>query len=685
MRSVWVLLAALVVLLCASSTAAARPVIPADREDEIQALFLPHRLGDEVTPGWSLRTIAVDLATLRVGLVGPEERLAGLTLDHPDYAPPGARVVGSFAVLESEAPPGSEPALAELLAALARNDDGRFWETHGAVAPDGEPELRFSRSLPGWATDGLVVFAIMAALTGALAWQALRRAPRWLAWSLLAVLVLGALVRLAMTPIATLEPWSYTRFMIVARMIYEGPALALAHPGPVYATSVVTATVLACAIGAPLTVFLMTRYLLASDRTALICAGIVAVLPLHVRFSHGDVSSIPSLTISALAFAMVLAAAREPGRGWPIAMLVLLPVTLVPTFFLRPLNILYAPLALATVLVDGGVWADRPRASTRRLVAIGFVLAGLTIEPGIPHLLEEFGREVREGLSITTLVSAAKVLVSFEYNSLLNPRFTPPGLTVLAVLGVVDLVRRRRLRLVACLLGWLLASLATHAYVVPKSPFMQARYHLHLVVPFVCLAACGIEAVLVRLREHRCRGYAPLGLFAYVAASPAIHAGFIRDVGFNDQREWAWVHELRERVPAGCTILEYGGRSSGARFARVGAHVIDGVPAKRWAVVEIPEPVEGEPVLSDEVRALLRSPPECTYWYEGMPCFGNRPPGTTVAPACEAIHALARLDETERISFESRPYDENLAKGLTEGETIVLRLFRLREAATRAP
>jgi hypothetical protein len=382
---------------------------------------------------------------------------------------------------------------------------------------------------------------------------------------------------------------------------------------------------------------------------------------------------------------MVLAAAREPGRGWPIAMLVLLPVTLVPTFFLRPLNILYAPLALAAVLVDRGVWGDRPRASTPRLVAIAVVLAGLTIEPGIPHLLDEFGREVREGLSLTTLASAAKVLVSFEYNSLLNPRFTPPGLTALAILGAVDLVRRRRWRLAVCLLGWLLASLGTHAYVVPKSPFMQARYHLHLVVPFVCLAACGIEAVLVRLHDHRYRRPLTLGLLGYLAASPLIHAGFIRDVGFNDQREWTWVHGLRERIPAGCTIIEYGGRGSGARFARVGAYVADGAPAERWAVFEVPEAAEGEPVLPDEVRALLREPPECTYWYEGMPCFGNRPPGTTIAPACEAIHASARLDESERLELASRPYDENLARGLGEGETIVLRLFRLREAATSTP
>jgi hypothetical protein len=684
----------LLVLLCARPAAAARPVIPPNREAEVQALFHPHRLGDAVAPGWTLRSIEIDLATIRVWLAGPEEQLGELTLDHPDYAPPGSRPGKSFARAVIQQPPGSAPAFAVLLTALERNDDGRFWVVHGAIAADGEPASRFSDRLPGWTQDGLSMFVILAGITGALLFHALRQAPRWITGALLGVVVLGVLLRLTLTQATTLEPWSYTRFMVVARMIYEGPLLALLHPEPVYATSVITTTVLAYALVAPIPVFLMARYLLASDRAALICAGLIAVLPLHLRFSHGDVSSIPSLTLAALALAMVQAAAREPQLRWPLAMLALLAVPLLPAFLLRPLNILYAPLLLATAFIDRGIWSDPPPVPTRRLVAIAMVIAALTLGFGVPWLLAEFGREVREGLGLTTIASAIEVLFSFEYNSLINPRFTPPGLTALSLLGVVDLVKRKRWRLVVFLAGWLLASLATHAYVVPKSPFMQARYHLHLVVPFVCLAACGIEALLTRLRGHRRARLLTLGLFGYLVASPAIHAGFIRDVDFNDQREWAWVHDLREKIPTGCTIVEYGGRAQGARFARVGAHVIDGMPSKRWMVIEIPAPTEpepepepkseAEPTLPDEVRELLRAPPECAYWYEGMPCFGNRPPQTAIAPACAAVHELVTLHEVERLELASRPYDENLARGLQEGEAIVLTVFRMRPRAEHA-
>jgi hypothetical protein len=213
---------------------------------------------------------------------------------------------------------------------------------------------------------------------------------------------------------------------------------------------------------------------------------------------------------------------------------------------------------------------------------------------------------------------------------------------------------------------------------------MQARYHLHLVVPFVCLAACGVEAALARVRGHRRERLLTLGLFGYLAASPLIHVGFIRDVAFDDQREWAWVHGLRPAVPEDCTIVEYGGKGAGARFARVGAHVVDGIPRMRWRVVEIPAPDPNDPVLPDEAHALLRDPPQCAYWYEGMPCFGHRPPGAAMAPACEAIHELVELEEVERLELVSRPYDENLARGLREGEWVVLRLLRIRHALAPA-
>jgi hypothetical protein len=371
-------------------------------------------------------------------------------------------------------------------------------------------------------------------------------------------------------------------------------------------------------------------------------------------------------------FAMAQAAARERSPRWLVPMLLLLPATMIPVFLLRPPNVLYALLLVAMLFVNGGVWTDRPPVARVRLLAIVVVVGAVTLGFGVPHVLREFGPQVREGLSVSTLSSAVGVLFSVEYDTLLNPRFTPPGITVLALLGIVDLLRRKRWRLVACLGGWLLASLVTHAYVVPKSPFMQARYHLHLVLPFVCLAACGIEAVLHRIRERRRAPVLVVALFAYVAASPAIHLRFVRDVDFDDQREWVFVHALRPEIPAGCTIVEYVGEAAGARFDRVGAHVVDGMPQNPWTVVEIPAGTTAA-----ELRAVVHDRPQCMYWYEGLPCAGHGPPGTRIAPECAAFHDLVPLEQVAGLELVSRPYDENLGRALEPGQAIAIGLYRM--------
>jgi hypothetical protein len=294
---------------------------------------------------------------------------------------------------------------------------------------------------------------------------------------------------------------------------------------------------------------------------------------------------------------------------------------------------------------------------------------------------------VREGLSVTTLVSAAGVLFSPRMNALLNPEFTPPGLTVLAVLGSIDLWRRGKRRLFSFLVLWLLGGLVAHAYVIPRSEYMQARYHLHLIVPFLMLAACGFELVLRWLAANRERKSWLAGprypaaialLIAYVCASPLLHKHSIRNTEFNDAREWLFVHSLRDEIPPQCDVIEYVGEGADSRLARVGAYVEKGVPRSRWRVHQIPASAPGEPELPEEVRALLHDPPECLYWYEGLPCFGYKQVEEHKAAACDAIVGFVALEEVAGTSFESEIYDENLAVGFGDLEHVELelRLFR---------
>ncbi len=669
-----------------------RPVIVAGREDEIISLFLPHQLGAELAPGWTLHSFDIEVGTIVVWLAGPSEGYAQLRFDHPDYGPPGAQQLQGFAVHVPEQPPGSEPAIKEIIARIDQNDGGKFWGTDVVYA--GEPrehpydfallQSRLVEQLNLWLRDGLVFLGFVTLTLLGLTAYVLRECPRWIRWGLPGVVLLGAGLRVLLSPEVGLDPWSYSRLILPAGRIYHGPALALLHPDSVWLTETITTSTLAYAVLTPLAVFVHARYLLDDTRAGFFVAVLVAIMPLHLRFSHSDTAFISSITVSSMVFGLLYLVLRTPSRvlGWATIVLLCLPILLL--YQLRPLNILYFPMLVATPFLWQSPYSDRRLEYPRRAIAAILILSVLTFGWGVPTLMEGFGQQVHEGLSVKTLISAAKVLISPKFNTLLNPVFTPPGLTLLAIYGAVDLWRRKRRWLLSFLCLWLLGVLATHAYVLPNSPYMQARYHLQLLLPFMLLAACGAEAGLRWLAEQRKPWLAGgrdrfvrMGVAAYVLASPLIHLHGIRNVAFNDMLEWQFVHGLREQIPAECTILEYTGQRAGKRFARVGASIEQGVEHDRWNVVEILAPSPGEPEIPEEARALLESPPECMYWYEGLPCLAYKAPQEGRAAVCHAIEGFVALEEVAHTSFESQPYDENLAYGLGDLTKIELRLFRV--------
>ncbi|HLT38533.1 MAG TPA: hypothetical protein VK034_19735 [Enhygromyxa sp.] len=686
------LLLLLITLLLPRPVSASRPVIPPGREDEILALFDPYGLGDEITPGWTLHSFSIDVATINVWLVGPDQAYVHLTLDHPDYGPPYKQRLDGFTLAVVEQPPGSEAAIAEITATIERNDDGEFWRLHAVDADEARTHpfegfghrLSLSRMLD-WAGDGLVLLAMFTLVLLVLVIHNLRGAEGWMKWALLGIVIVGVLVRLMLSPKVALEAWPYTRFLISGRLIFRGPGLAALHPDPVWATETITTSTLALGMLAPPAVYVHARYLLDDQRAALIAAGILACLPMHIRFSHTDVAFIPSITVSAMLFTLTYVATREPSRwlGWLAVLVIGFPLAFV--YQVRPLNIMYYALLIVVPWVNHGVYTEKLAPHWPRFAITFVIMTLVTVFGGIPWLFESFEDQVREGLSWRTLISAIEVLLSLRMNALINPVFMPPGLTALAVVGAVDLWRRGKRRLFWFLVLWLFAFLIAHAYVVPRSPYMQARYHLHLIVPFLLLGACGVETALRWLaanRERRSwlagrRYYAVIAsLFVYLGLSPLIHIHFVRNTELNDAREWLFVHSLRDRIPAECTIIEYTGTGADARMNRVGAYVENGVPRSRWQVHEIRAVAPGEPEIPAEVRALLEDPPECLFWYEGLPCLGQKPIEADKAPACDAIEGFVVLEEVAGTSFESQTYDENLAVGLGELDRITLTLYR---------
>lgn len=510
-----------------------------------------------------------------------------------------------------------------------------------------------------WLSDGLVCMVALAALLGVTLVRELRGAPRATGWALLAIFALGLGLRVVIPVETVLDVWPFNRLMTLPRLVFEGPALAALTQGGgrvFHLTEVVFGVELFMSALGPLAVFAHARPLLRDDRAALATSLVTAVLPSLIRFARSDTGFILSVVFASMSFAQVNRALRDPSPWWRAAATVALPILIVASMDTRALNALLPGLFLVQVflLQDAEIPASR-----RRLVAAVIVAAAGFFLYDV--FAGRYGAQVESGLRLRTLVDGVRGLFLARLNTLINPHVTPPGFTLLAALGLATLWRTGRRRLALFLVGWMLAFHVANAVVQPSTVEMQARYHLHLAVPFSMLVASAL-GVLERQR------WAIAAAAAYALAVPWLHLGFERDVAFNDMHEFAFVRGLRGRIPAGCTVLEYTGTEPMSdyhrRFDRVGLRVAGGRVGLLWRAVSVGAmPGEAGPVRAS-VRALLERPPACLLYYEGLPCYGAKLPEEPIAPACAEMRRLLRLTPVASVTFANRVYDENTARGL---------------------
>ncbi len=231
----------------------------------------------------------------------------------------------------------------------------------------------------------------------------------------------------------------------------------------------------------PLCFYPLASKLLGDRKLGFVCAALLTFLPHHIRFSHSDVMFIPTLALAALAVAAAHDVLTTESRGWRVWSVGCLLFFLSLCLPLRPLNILFA------VVLGGMPFVVSPRPNR---AAVGWVLGPTLLVGGAVvalHLSTHHSGDVRQALGTETLIGAARVVVNPLLKTVTNPWFTPPLLVLLAIVGTARLTATGARRMALFLMGWFVLFLLPHGFVVPDAPQLQARYHLHLLPPFLLL------------------------------------------------------------------------------------------------------------------------------------------------------------------------------------------------------
>ena len=531
--------------------------------------------------------------------------------------------------------------------------------------------------------DGIVTIFLIGCGLILLTIHQLRGSSIRVVFALALTVLVGLVLRLLLSEPTAMTAWSYSRLYEPASLIYYGsvlPFLTSTMGITVKLTEIVHTSTLCLAVLTPWAVFLLAHRLTESEPIAIGAAAALALLPVHIRFSASDVAFVPSLLVSALALTVAHMAVFDSKRAWRIAAMTLLPFLSRYVVVFRSLDVLFA------IVVVGMVFVLRPGdAPWSRRLMVGFLGFAPAVIRFVSTIMQGGSmRDVHAGLSLVTVVDGALQLFDPTRNTLLNPSIMPPLFLLGVAAGTWWLVRNR-LRLALFLWGWLLMFFFAHAYVIPGQPAMIARYHLHLVVPFVLL----LGAAVPMMRERLGRWALPLALA--IGATSAFHIGFIRDVDFLEMHEYNFVREAAAKIPEGCWVIEPigpGDTFGDSRFRRVTSQIASGVrqqgvnvllaePMNRGQFRLLPqERQEGDYALIER-ESLLEEPPDCLYFYRGLNCYKTDEENEEMWEGCIAPQVDGQPQVIMEDEFRLRAYDDNYEvtkKGADMFKPVLVRL-----------
>jgi hypothetical protein len=524
----WVLHALLVVvLLSQTESAAAQPLTPEDverleapespykitpeMEAKVRALFKPYDLDAALPGGYLLDEIGLEKNYVRVGLLAGNRKFS-LYLLPPVVSAEAAASTPSFRlVTEGEA---NAESTAALIAAVAKNDDGKFWPEAPTVAagegrkiPPSVRKVHFSQLI-----GDFFVILLLVLLGVALPGFRKALAGRPLAWWwLLAGVTAAAAAARVVALLAGLEAQHPAAWTASSELPHVSIAWYLNLLGRF---SVVTLTSISIlnVVGGVLTVagiYVAVSCLSEGLLPPFVAALFVAASPAHVALSASVAATVPLLAFLVWMFACKLLFLRR----MDIRMHLLASGLCLFALFARPEAIVFViPLILFPLAkVERKQWL-KPALWIPCLVELGLVAVRAATLPGGPDYPDRF---LSCDVALEAFLSNASVwLVGFSRVSF--------GAMLLWILGLVGQPWKRDLPATIAMALLFLLGLAVYYHVDLSESFQGGRVSLIFLLPLAFLTGEGAR-YLANLNHPR-RGWAVAFLILWLLAGPLIHA-----------------------------------------------------------------------------------------------------------------------------------------------------------------
>jgi hypothetical protein len=599
-------------------------VIPAGREDAVLKLLEPLHLGGTVIDGWVLQNVEIDRDVVRLEVQKPP--VPGVTIELLHWSRRGDLVVAGEVALRPS--PGTPPAVLEAVRkALAPNKgSAAVWTRE---ASDEIPFLHLRLRLRE------LLLAAMAALLVSTVVSLVRRfdtsvVPPAAMVSFAAITALATALRFTLSPATFLHEYYHTSQSLPNLLgAWDGGQYGLTGASIYSAVNqifggeeraVFTSNALLASMTVP-AVILLDLSLRRSWATALLSGLLVALLPVHLRFSASEDLWIPGILFSVWSLAAWAAWLRR-ADGLTLAVAV---IALALAMQSRP-ELLALPAAHALL-----VFVLRP---PREWLRTFFGPATLVALAGLALLL------ARRGIDFVNMHGAIPSLhlAGLDSIALADPTFTPGALLILCALGgLVGLLRRPRETLWLAVLTAMFALIPAYAF--GNAPCRWRTQILSAVFAGMLAGGVPLGVDFPAIRRWAtpivcvaAAGWVALGLWQRLDRVTEL---------LDAQLEWAFLRDTVAKLPEQGDLIAYFKPPEGTQ----GLDWIDPFPSflldrheKRLGQIDLRE-IGGERSWPEPRPGLL--------YYQGMDCWGSMR-AVTFSPMRDRCMAIAE-------HYEMRP------------------------------